>query len=630
MAHQIQKLTIKRFKQLDSFDIDLGGTTVLIGANNSGKSSVLQALHFAVSVAQSAKLLGGQGVRWGADRYELSFNPSQLLYSPIADVLALAKGGQLQERDGAIEITIECSDGSKCAVSVLRGRNRNIAVSLSGRALGERLMDMDEPFTIYAPGLAGIPREERYMSPGVVRRSVARGDANLVLRNVLLMLEEAQGEEFQRRVQLVQKKELPSVRDGGWKGLWEQFQTGMRELFDGISFEIKFDRKRDENIEVFFTRPGKPRLPIDAAGTSVLQASQILAYITLFKPSVLILDEPDSHLHANNQRALCNLITDLAAKQGFRALISTHSRHVLDALRDRASVVWVNDGAKVDFGSVSTAAMLMELGALDSVDYFAGGHIKCLFATEDSSPESIAALRALLESNWFKLAETDIRPYSGCTKIDSAKILGGFLADKAPRIKFALHRDRDYMPDAAAEQFESQLNSVGALPFLTASSDAEGYFLNPEHLAHLNAGLTVARASELLDEATAATRGKTIEKMINLRLDYENRNRKGGTTPNAGAIAMAAAADFDADPAKWRRGKVVLGELKSLLQKELGSHAVILKPSPHLIRPELAAIHRAVWGVSASPADAKSPESRPGSWAIALSAPAKEVPAEPS
>ena len=88
----IEKLTIKRFKQIDELILDLKATTLLIGANNAGKSSVLQALHFAASVAQTAMLVG-ENVRWGNDRFELSFNPSQLLYSPVSDVLSLAFGG---------------------------------------------------------------------------------------------------------------------------------------------------------------------------------------------------------------------------------------------------------------------------------------------------------------------------------------------------------------------------------------------------------------------------------------------------------------------------------------------------------------------------------------------------------
>ncbi len=80
MSTQIESISIKRFKQLAEFQLDLKDTTVLIGANNAGKSSALQALHFAVSVAQTAKLVG-DGVNWAKDKFQVSFNPTQLLYT---------------------------------------------------------------------------------------------------------------------------------------------------------------------------------------------------------------------------------------------------------------------------------------------------------------------------------------------------------------------------------------------------------------------------------------------------------------------------------------------------------------------------------------------------------------------
>jgi hypothetical protein len=181
-------VAIRRFKRIEQIEIPLDDVTLLIGANNSGKSSILQAIHFAVSIAQTARLVG-EGVAWRQDTFELSFNPSQLLYSPVADVLSLATGGTLLEpRASQIEIELKAEGGASTIVGLRRGRNRNIAVSIAGRSIGEQLMDLPQPFTVYAPGLAGLPKEERFMSPGVVRRIVARGDANLTLRNVLRML----------------------------------------------------------------------------------------------------------------------------------------------------------------------------------------------------------------------------------------------------------------------------------------------------------------------------------------------------------------------------------------------------------------------------------------------------------
>jgi energy-coupling factor transporter ATP-binding protein EcfA2 len=565
---RITSVSIRRFKRLETVTIALNDATLLIGANNSGKSSLLQAIHFAVSIAQSARLIG-EGVSWRNDVFELSFNPSQLIYTPVADVLSLATGGTLQEQRQT-EIQIEFLDdaGSRCTVGLRRGRNRNIAVSIVGRGLGERLMDLENPFTVYAPGLAGVPKEERYLSPGVVRRIVARGDANLALRNVLRMLH-ANNES------------------------WELFIQDMQSIFNGISVEVVFDENTDENIQARFQLPGGPLLPIDAAGTSILQASQILAYIALFKPQVLILDEPDSHLHPDNQRALCELVYRLASSRGFQALISTHSRHVLDAMKGRSNVVWLSKGRIIEGSDLSTTSMLLDLGALDSVDYFADGELRCVVATEDTIKDP---LRALLWSNGFAEDDTEVASYTGCTKLDAALVLGGFLAEKAPHVRLVIHRDRDYLSQTAVDSFIQRLQGVGVSPFLTELNDIENYFLNVEHLHEMNPAVPIERIRELIAQATTETGNNSIAAIVNQRTTEAFRERRdGGAAPNHGEIAVQAQLDYCADPAAMRRGSIVLGRLQALLQQELGANPRIFFPSLHLRSEALSAIAGQVW-----------------------------------
>src|SRR5262245_28416151 len=131
--NQIKSVTIRRFKCVEEVNLPLDTVTLLIGANNSGKSSILQAIHFAVAIAQTAKLVG-EGVSWKQDTFELSFNPSQLLYSPVADVMALANGGLLQEaKPSRVEIELVSAEGLRVTIGLRRGRNRNIAVAIEGR-----------------------------------------------------------------------------------------------------------------------------------------------------------------------------------------------------------------------------------------------------------------------------------------------------------------------------------------------------------------------------------------------------------------------------------------------------------------------------------------------------------------
>jgi hypothetical protein len=569
----LTSITIRRFKQLQEITIPLSQLTLLVGANNSGKSSVLQAIHFAVALSQSAKLAGG--VSWRNDAYELSLNPSQLLYTPVADVMSLATGGKLAEgKTQQVEIILTANDGTSTTVAISRGRNRNVAISLSGRSLGEKLQDISKPFSIYAPGLAGVPREELYMSAGRVRRIVARGDANLVLRNVLWMLK---------------KKAIG----------WNRFQEDIAEIFPGITIEVDFDDQTDQYIRASFTRDGGPTLPLDAAGTSLLQAAQLLSYVTLFEPQILVLDEPDSHLHPNNQRRFCKLIANLSTTRQFRILMSTHSRHMLDALRKTSSLIWINAGKIVEGAGRETTALLLDLGALDSLDYFADGQLKYLVATED---EDTSMLESLLWSSGFSKDDTEVVSYSGCSKIDAAVAWGSFIKSKATNLVTIIHRDRDYCDASEAARFCNELQQHGLLPFLTDQNDLECYFLNADHLVDANPGLDKDKATTFISQAIENAKEASIKAIVNLRTHEAHKRRGGnGRQVDHGEIAIAATRDFDASPNTMTRGKETLGRLASLIQQELKQNPRIVVPSRYLA---IASLQRILQSKDAEGAEA--------------------------
>jgi predicted ATP-dependent endonuclease of OLD family len=143
-----------------------------------------------------------------------------------------------------------------------------------------------------------------------------------------------------------------------------------------VTIDVEFEDQTDEYLRASFSRGDGPTLPLDAAGTSLLQAAQLLSYVALFEPRILVLDEPDSHLHPNNQRKFCKLITHLSKTRNFHILMSAHSRHMLDAMRKSSSVSWINAGKIVEGAERETTALLLDLGALDSPDYFADGRVR--------------------------------------------------------------------------------------------------------------------------------------------------------------------------------------------------------------------------------------------------------------
>src|SRR4051794_16045511 len=120
----LQSMRIQRFKRINDAAIDLGAVNVFVGGNNSGKSSLIQGLHFGVGLLQTIALSGA----WKAST---SLGPTQLIYSPAEDIYALGMGGKLfEDEDKAIRFDFNLISGESCAVDVRKGRNRNVLVSI--------------------------------------------------------------------------------------------------------------------------------------------------------------------------------------------------------------------------------------------------------------------------------------------------------------------------------------------------------------------------------------------------------------------------------------------------------------------------------------------------------------------
>ena len=73
--------------------------------------------------------------------------------------------------------------------------------------------------------------------------------------------------------------------------------------------------------------------------------------------------------------------------------------------------------------------MLLDLGALDSADYFADGALRTVIVTEDTDT---TGLEALLWSSGFIEYQTEVASYAGASKLESARMLGNFLGTRAP------------------------------------------------------------------------------------------------------------------------------------------------------------------------------------------------------
>lgn len=548
------RLVIRRFKSLSEVCLDIDSMTSLVGPNNSGKSSVLQAIQFGVSVVQSLALdAANASPRTG------TLATDQLVYTPLRDVQTLAQGGSLRQRaESQIEIEFH-DEGLSAMVTVRRGKNKNISVTISGDdTLIRRISNLENPYSVIAPGLAGIPSFEEFRSPGIVRRAAARGDANSVFRNVLWIL-----------------KQDPSN--------WRLFQRRLGEVFPDVEVDVIFDVSNDEHIRATVSRDGLT-LPIDASGTGILQAAQVLSYVGVYRPRLLILDEPDSHLHPDNQRFLVRLLDGIAREEGFQVLLSTHSRHMLDECISMGSKShWMSSGAieKTDFKRVDA---LLGLGALDVGDRLRAGQVKLVVLTEDANTRYIWAV---LRANGFSEANCSVWSYKGSSSITGAGALAEFIQDAAPGVEIIVHRDRDYISEQEVTAANRKYAERGLTILWTKGVDIESEFLSVEHLTAVYGDEELA--TEMLTDATGEARDESIRVMINSRSDEAFAFRRDGDGPrvDVGALAATASADYDANPERYRHGKKTLKCLNRIAQERTGRAHPVDVPSNALRRDDL-------------------------------------------
>ena len=95
----IKHIKLENFKRVTSFETDLDGINVLVGANNSGKSSVLQGIQFTIMAEVVRRVMGRETVP-----------QEKLLYLPSADFSVLRHGSPYTNYSGLTSSLILKSD----------------------------------------------------------------------------------------------------------------------------------------------------------------------------------------------------------------------------------------------------------------------------------------------------------------------------------------------------------------------------------------------------------------------------------------------------------------------------------------------------------------------------------------
>lgn len=483
---RLDKIEVEDFKRIQALEIDLKPMTALVGGNTSGKSSALQAAQLGVSILQASfRRIRSNGI----PEFSTTVANDTVLFRPTEHLLDLRRGGAATQNSGFFVrysgVDLDTNSEKTLRIEIRRGKNANIAITQEGDDdLAVVLADDERPFSILTPGLSGISMREEWRTKAAMDAAVMHGDANLYLRTVLDHLFKRDLDEGARTAWLQQRSidALPAA--SGWKA----FAKLLDRCYDGARVLVKHDPNHDRFINVQVEAPSAT-VPLDMASTGMLQVIQIIAYACFYSPPLLLLDEPDAHLHADSQSRLYEALKGVAAETQTRILFASHSPQLIQRLMydQNAEAIWMADGAKVPLDEAQRPAIpiMMALGALAAGAEIFDPARKVILMTEDkdSEPVRVLALANGAPENLVVLS------YNGCGNLPAARLLASMISDMKVDARIIIHRDRDFRTEqemafelatASAERDRNGITGVSEL--FTPLNDVEHSFAQSGHL----------------------------------------------------------------------------------------------------------------------------------------------------
>jgi len=312
LLHYVEIEHFKRFGARQRIELD--HPAVLIGPNNCGKTSVIQALALwsqAVRTWYDARKASS-----ATERTATSLNRLNIVAVPVQRTRFFWHNTQVRKgsRDIPLVITVGVEFQGKVRPLPMRFRNRGdelVYCTPDGEAVG----DLD--LIAHAASLhvellypmSGLDTEEPILQPGRVDVLLGQGRTADVLRNLCLTVYRTSPDDWQRVVAL------------------------MDRLF-GARLEAPQETARG-SIALHYRQPGvKEALDVSSAGRGFLQMLLVFAYLYSHKRSVLLVDEPDAHLEILRQKQVYVLLRDIASDNGSQVILVTHSEVILDEALD--------------------------------------------------------------------------------------------------------------------------------------------------------------------------------------------------------------------------------------------------------------------------------------------------------
>jgi AAA domain, putative AbiEii toxin, Type IV TA system len=340
MIH-LRSIELTNFKGVSKLRCDFDDFTVLAGLNNSGKTTVLQGVYLLFAslprVTEHAHIYhANPAVRTISLQNALpplGLRDTTWLFSSFAP-----------EVTGTI--VGEFVNGVRLELGIIRNATSNLTFAVSHPEASQN-NDSIRPFLV---ALANISASI-LTPPGDVstRETMVNGDQYQNL------LREGQGAQLWRN------------------GLWWAIQADGFESFDPVQQQIvkyfpdvelllpTLGATGTPEILIKYKESGRGPLDIAQSGAGLRTFISLARILEQSSAKVILLDEPDAHLHASQQAVILDLMLDAAATADRQVIIASHSPEIISRVPAEC-LRWIEKGNSTANSGYDIGRILEHLG----------------------------------------------------------------------------------------------------------------------------------------------------------------------------------------------------------------------------------------------------------------------------
>ena len=371
----IHTVCIRGFKRFKEMEFHLPGHVVLAGPNNTGKTTVLQAIASWSLALRRWRELNNFQLRRGYARAPVARQAFSAVPLRSFDLLWTNRRYR-----GRIEIELRHDAGWSVAMEFISDSTEQIHVRPTREAPSETLRTLDLR-TVFVPPMTGLGIDEPLFQPPKIEQLLGLGRPGEVMRN--LLVEASQNEHA-----------------------WSALKASISKLF-GYDL-LPPDTSGAHILAEYTMTKGGPRLDIASAGSGFQQVLMLLAFLNTRQGAVLLLDEPDAHLHVILQDAIYHELRSVAARQRSQLIVATHSEVVINAVEPRELCVMLNEPRMVA-DTKERSRLISSLRVLSNADVMQAMGVRGILYVEDYTDINILrAWAANLEHRAAGLLDTEL------------------------------------------------------------------------------------------------------------------------------------------------------------------------------------------------------------------------------